>query len=337
MTKSRARAGIRQRLPKWKRRCYMTHIGIICDDSSLQPALPQFIVANEHTLQVRRLPSLTHAAPRNVKLIRQKSAWNNATLMRRVVRELATAIANHGGWVALAQVVLIFDAAKLHLHESVFRVCRTVGFCVVIVPPKTTDVLQPLDVDAFAMYKAMMAKLYHEARTHCRSPHGDLDIDEFLPCVYGAIRKVLQGRHWGAAFDRTGFGARQSALATALKQRLQTTCAMSAPLTKPNDDQVRLLFPRRWVVPIALVWSLFDEPTARVHAALPARVPRGPGAPTEAPVAPAPRTRADHRRVAAACARASGLVSEADVGASPAVLGERSSFPRRLADIPPLD
>ena len=337
MTKSRARAGIRQRLPKWKRRCYMTHVGIICDDSSLQPALPQFIVANERTLQVRRLPALARTAPRNVRLIRQKSAWSSAALMRRVVRELAIAIALHGGWVALAQVVLIFDAAKIHLHESVFRACRAVGFGVVIVPPKTTGVLQPLDVDAYAMYKAILVELYHEARTRCRSPHGELDMDEFLPCVYGAIRQVLQGHRWGAAFDRAGFGVRQSALATTLRQRLQITDAMGAPLTRPSDDQLRLLFPRRWVVPTALFWSLFNGPTERVSAALPARVPRDPGASAEVPAAPAPRTRADHRRAAAEGARASGLASEAGVGHAPVALGERSSFPRRLADIPPLD
>ena len=96
VSKSQARAGVRQRVPKWKRRCYMTHIGIICDDPSLQAVLPQFIVANERTFQARRLPTLARASPRNVTLIRQKSAWSNAALMRRVVRELAVVIARQG-------------------------------------------------------------------------------------------------------------------------------------------------------------------------------------------------------------------------------------------------
>lgn len=337
VTKSQARAGVRQRVPKWKRRCYMTHIGIICDDPSLQAVLPQFIVANERTFQARRLPTLARASPRNVTLIRQKSAWSNAALMRRVVRELAVVIARQGGWVALAQVALIFDAATIHIHDSVLRACKAVGFWVVIVPPKTTSVLQPLDVDAFAMYKAVLVALYHEARTRCGSPHGDLDIAEFLPCVYGAIRQVLQGRRWAAAFDRAGFGAHQTALATTLKQRLQITAAAGAPLARPSDDQLRLLFPRRWAVPTALFWSFFDEPTVRVPAALPARAPRDPGAPAETHAAPGPRTRADYRRAAAEVARASGLASEAGVEPAPAAWSERSSRPRRLVDIPALD
>ena len=71
--------------------------------------------------------------------------------------------------------------------------------------------LQPLDAAAFALYKATLVARYHDARTRCGGPHGDLNIAEFLPCVYETIRRSQQGHCWGrvAAFDRSGFGAHQ--------------------------------------------------------------------------------------------------------------------------------
>ena len=315
----------------------MTHIGVICDDSSLQAVLPQFIVANERTLPAKRLHTLARAAPPNVTLIRQKSAWSNAVLMRRVVRVLADTLNRHGGWVARAQVVLIFDAAKIHLHVSVLRACRAVGFGVVIVPPRTTSVLQPLDVAAFALYKATLVARYHEARTRCESPHGDLDAAEFLPCVYEAIRRVLQGHCWGTAFDRTGFGSHQTALSTCLKQRLGITRAPDVLLARPSDSQLRLLFPRRWEVPTALFWSLFEEPVVLARVALPARAPRGLCTPLTAQPSGGPRTRAEHRCAAASSTRASAVLRGPDLEHTPAIIAERSMHHRRLADIPALD
>ena len=89
--------GVRQRVPKWKRPYYMTHIGVICVDSSLQAVLPHIIVADEHTLPARRLHTLARAAPPNVTRICQKSAWSNVVLMRRVVRVLADTFNRHEG------------------------------------------------------------------------------------------------------------------------------------------------------------------------------------------------------------------------------------------------
>ena len=73
-------------------------------------------------------------------------------------------------WVALAQVALIFDAATIHIHDSVLRACKAVGFWVVIVPPKTTSVLQPLDVDAFAMYKGCLSRALPRGSDEMREP-----------------------------------------------------------------------------------------------------------------------------------------------------------------------
>jgi len=46
LTKSSLRTIRGQRVPKWKRRCCMTHIGLISEHQELHHALPQVLVAN---------------------------------------------------------------------------------------------------------------------------------------------------------------------------------------------------------------------------------------------------------------------------------------------------
>ena len=256
VTKGSLRAGCGQRVPKWKRRCYMTHIGIVCDRSGVQAALPQFLVANERTLKARSLAALAGACPPNVTLLRQTSAWNNTALTRRVVRAVAAAIARQRESLGDVQVVLFMDCAKIHLHASVLRACKAAGVWLIVIPPHTTGHLQPLDTHVFALFKSWLIHAYQEARTRSRSANGDLDMDEFLPCVYDAIRSVLEGRTWADAFAQDGFGARQSALCESLKRRLGLEQPAHVPVARPSDAQLQVLFPRRWKVPTALYWFI---------------------------------------------------------------------------------
>ena len=234
----------------------MTHIGIVCDRSGVQAALPQFLVANERTLKARSLAALAGACPPNVTLLRQTSAWNNTALTRRVVRAVAAAIARQRESLGDVQVVLFMDCAKIHLHASVLRACKAAGVWLIVIPPHTTGHLQPLDTHVFALFKSWLIHAYQEARTRSRSANGDLDMDEFLPCVYDAIRSVLEGRTWADAFAQDGFGARQSALCESLKRRLGLEQPAHVPVARPSDAQLQVLFPRRWKVPTALYWFI---------------------------------------------------------------------------------
>lgn len=44
----------------------MTHIGVICDDTSVQPRLPQVMVVGARLLRVRDLPGIRAGLPANV-------------------------------------------------------------------------------------------------------------------------------------------------------------------------------------------------------------------------------------------------------------------------------
>ena len=76
-----------------------------------------------------------------------------------------------------------------------------------VIPPQMTKWLQPLDTHWFALYKTELILAYQEARVRSLSDSGDLNMGEFLGCVYQTIRRVLEGRPeaLARAFDQDGF------------------------------------------------------------------------------------------------------------------------------------
>ena len=285
------------RVPRWKRRRYMTHVGIVCDQSAIQPLLPQVLIGNEATFKVSELPALQARCPPNVVLLRRKTAWNNAVVCACIIRRLGAALAPHVGHY---QPVLIMDAVRTHFTARVLRACAAAGIWVVFVPAKLTWLLQPLDVYSFQRYKAHLRAQYAAAR--CRSSTGDLTMLEFLECVYSAVRYVLQAIEWAPAFDKTGFGACQANVSRIIKGELENIGSVEALSTRPSDDQLAVCFPARARVPVALIWQPFDAPPI-VHAApsVPASSCSGAAvAIPEAQAARRPVTRSVSR-LAAAC------------------------------------
>ena len=82
-----------QHSPHSQRRCYVTHVAFICDDPVVQHALPQVVIANEHTVRLRDLEAIRSACAPNVTLLREKSAWVNGAIIARLVRLLAVRLA----------------------------------------------------------------------------------------------------------------------------------------------------------------------------------------------------------------------------------------------------
>ena len=203
-------------LRHYKRRCYMTHVGLICDRTDLQPLLPQVLVANEATLQAGTLAALKAACPPNVRLVRQQSSWNNGHLCALIVGLIMEALGVHAG---LLQVVLILDAARLHFGPPMINACRRHGVWPLFVPAKLTWLLQPLDTHGFSLFKHTLRMAHRRARA--RSADGVVPFADFVQCIYTAIRTVLQGRRWSSAVDADGFGQRLLQLSTRVVEELQ--------------------------------------------------------------------------------------------------------------------
>jgi len=305
-----------QRVPRSKKRCCVTHVGIICDRPELQPLMPQVIVGNEATFKAGEMAALTRRCPPNVRLVRQKSAWNNVALCVKIVRWLRDALAPH---LARFQPVLMFDAARLHTARRVLRACSLAGLWVVVVPARTTWLLQPLDTHTFLQYKLQLQRRYQNARA--RSGAGDLPVRDFLSCVYDTIRIVMQGHRWDRAFEENGFGRLQTRLSAYVQRQLDLADGAVVPTGRPTAAQLRGCFPRRAVVPMAVLLRPVDGSCAgsAVSSAppLPARGAIGGG--LVAAGARGPRTRAEHARAAVAAAAAATLGRVSPDGAAPDV------------------
>ncbi len=129
-------------MSRWKRRCCMTHVGLICDQTHIQPRVPQVIIGSEATLPTKSMTSLRAACPPTVILLRRRSAWSNRAPCAWIAKQLAHALAPYS---ARFQPVLLMDASRIHVASVVLRACHRAGVWVVLVPARLAWLMQPLD------------------------------------------------------------------------------------------------------------------------------------------------------------------------------------------------
>ena len=260
-----------QNVPLSKRRCGFTHVAMICDDTSLQPRLPQILIGNEAIFPVAKLESVRPSLPPNIRLWRRKTGWVTAEVMRDIVRELSAAL---GELTATRTVVLLLDTAPVHLGERFINMAARHKIAVQIIPAKMTWLLQPLDTHAFARFKM---HLMHQYRTQLlRSARGECELTAVLESVILAIRHVLQGVAWAYAFDGNGFGTNgQAHLRTRILKEMEWERLPELPARLPEYADLTSVFPRRRKIPLAAMLRPYREqeaepPAEEVEAELPA-------------------------------------------------------------------
>ena len=116
------------------------------------------------------------------------------------------------------QPILLMDAARLHLHEKVLSKCAREHVWPIIIPPRHTDLLQPLDVDGFAAFDLQLKRDYQHART--MKSRGEMSIVDFARCVGTAFETSLRHRDWKQIFTRVGFGRQQQNLKDSLRKAI---------------------------------------------------------------------------------------------------------------------
>lgn len=259
-----------QHSPLAQRRTYLTHVAFICDDVGVQPHLPQYIIAGTRALSVADLAAAQAAVPANVVIVRQARSWNTGALMVRIVRDLRRRLADR---LHELQPVLLMDTAKIHLTRAVFAECSALGIYVVTVPPKLTWLLQPLDTDGFAQFKAAVRAANQNARIQAAATGDAVGARCLIMCVCAAIRDVLNRRPWASVFDRDGYGASQSRLGRRVRMQLELPVAPAVGFARPDDAGLQHCFPARTAVHSALIWRTLDaaaNPPVAPEPALPA-------------------------------------------------------------------
>ena len=230
----------RQNVSKAAQRAAMTHIGLISDWPSLQGRLPQVFLANDRLVLQRDLSLLTANLPPFVHLIRGRSSWNNVDRMVWLIGLLGRCLQLHAPG---ALPILSMDACRLHLHPRVLRACEDWGIRVVVIPPRLTWLLQPLDTHVFALMKKVMRDAY-QARLG-RAGGRVLSTAEWVDVVTHSIYCFLQSRSWVDAFRHNGYGPSQDLVSRRVLSALKLDAPPTIAATEPAVEQLRSLWPRR--------------------------------------------------------------------------------------------
>ena len=245
-----------------KRRSGFTHVAMICDDTSLQPRLPQILLGNESIFPVAQLESMRPSLPPNIRLWRRNSGWVTAELMRDIVRELSGAL---GELTATRTVVLLLDTASVHGCPRFINMAARHKIAVQFIPAKLTWLLQPLDTHAFARFKLHSVHQYRQQLL--RSARGQSELTAVLESVISAIRHVLQGVVWAKAFDGNGFGTNgQAHLRTTILQEMEWERPPELPARLPEYADLISVFPARRNIPLAPMLRPYREQEAQPSA-----------------------------------------------------------------------
>ena len=204
-----------QRVSLSARRQAVTYISFVCDCVDAFGLMPQVFVANERVLPARQVAAVEAALPHQFTVVRQRSGWNNADLTADILGRLAQRLR---AWDSRVQPILLMDAARFHLHEKVLSKCAREHVWPIIIPPRHTDLLQPLDVDGFAAFDLQLKRDYQHART--MKSRGEMSIVDFARCVGTAFETSLRHRDWKQIFTRVGFGRQQQNLKDSLRKAI---------------------------------------------------------------------------------------------------------------------
>ena len=219
-------------------RANFTHVALICDDTAIQPLLPQLIIVGERVARARDMPTLRASLPANAYLMRLKRGWTNCMVHQMVLALLRDALAHIRDEY---EVILSMDACKVHLSGDCVAALVESNVHLVIIPAKTTWLLQPLDTHVFALYKRFLRNATADERPRLTDMH---ELTRFMLAKCGeAIRLVLQAHPWRRSFEENGFSTRQQSLRAFVRDTLGDPLVQSGS-ERPTLEEVQQLWPR---------------------------------------------------------------------------------------------
>jgi hypothetical protein len=114
-------------------------------------------------------------------------------------------------------IFLILDGFAGHLSDTIEEQCLFYGVVLLVIPPQTSDQLQPLDLGLFAL---------HKMECHRVHPHTDLSAQtvKILKILCG-FQKAATPLNVIKAFRRAGVTSRWDRAAEALICHIHRTCA----------------------------------------------------------------------------------------------------------------
>jgi hypothetical protein len=237
-----------QNVTRKQMRSAVSHVALICDQPGIQPSLPQFILGNEHVLQVRVLDELRQSSSlaKNVTILRDKSSWVTDKKLAKLAREWGRALAPVSEQY---QAILLLDACPVHMGKRFLRECARQNIWVCFVPAGLTWLCQPLDTHAFSKYKRCLRDAHHSRAL--ASGEGIVTAKDILLDISLNITRVFNGTQWANSFLGNGFGHQQKAVRQRILEHLRLPEAPVVSSSMPSLLQFEAVFPRKRAVPLA--------------------------------------------------------------------------------------
>ena len=248
----------KQKASKGQLKKAVTHVAIVCDNTEIQPKLPQMVLGSEFTFQARKMNDLKSKVGSNVHLLRLKSAWVNTKVFVDIVDRLGKMLQP---FLHKWQPVLLLDAHRVHCSPQVLNALAKYHIWPVIVPASTTWLLQPLDTHAFARYKQFLRSRYTALLS--QSAGRQLDVGAVVTAVSECCRQVLQGTRWEDAFLGNGFGQQQGQVRSVVLQSLEIGEPVVEKVVLPTLKQLCSCFPANHDFCVTSLFKDFLPPPVR--------------------------------------------------------------------------
>ena len=232
----------------------LTFVGIICDDTSIQPRLPQILLGNEHVLRVQDMDAVRDLLPSNVYLIRGKSGWVDHVLFAQILEWLRAAVSEIDPNI---QILLLVDTSPVHLHPWVLKTAKAHRIRLCFLPALCTWLLQPCDTHLFRKFKAQLAKLFRRFRVLNSMTH--VPMPALIRMIIDLIRQVVQGNKWVIAFEHNGYDLHQRRVSERVLVNLEMDVCQRCTSVFPTDEQIINFLPAKRAVNLEYLKSFALE------------------------------------------------------------------------------
>lgn len=239
-------------------RSYLTHIGLVCNDTEIQPKLPQILLANRSTVQVGKFDAVRDTLGDNMEVWVARSAWVNSDILCLVLRRLATVLAE----VAPdKQIILQLDCFRAHFARTVMELAASLNIWLVYIPSKLTPLLQTCDTHVFSRFKN------HIRTSVCRcradAEEGTLSVEAWIKCICLSIRHIMNGNSWAASFSQNGYPFVHGSLGQHIRKHIPDL-GTHVSHERPRLDDLKCIFPARSAVAYDVLLPKFS-PLRRVR------------------------------------------------------------------------
>ena len=200
--KKKHRQEPRQHVSLARRRQAFSLIAVLANDSMFQNILPQFCIVNAHTLSIADTTWLERTQQdHNVFVHRRGSARLKAKDLANIIRQIGRVLAP---WRRTHAFIFSLDACPTHWTDVVAHAAAESNLAIVLIPPLTTSILQPLDVHVFHHMKR--AARYGLEQLQGEHPGEELRARDIIYMWSKTIRNTLNSQNWKRAFESCGFG-----------------------------------------------------------------------------------------------------------------------------------